>query len=322
MQGFIGGGTYGQTGTTIIDPLGGYQVGPDGYTGPHVALLLATVLSNINYLNPGLETRNRLNNLNLKFASLGATSGSPAWDDDAAPVNQNYPIGKIYEDQDYSFGNTGAESFLSRIPVESISSIINLPRDITQLIGETGGDGATHMFYDIDTLSDGANAPWNTALHSLFEEAVAYGRVDDTIFISTSDPVNEGFLYGTSGTTGITGQTGGADTPIAQAWSQTGRQTYGVDFQVGDSITLYMTYALSKERRFAVDDSIPALQGFATQALAYLTINTPTGPVNVPLSQSGASFISDPTQSNVVLKKYNLILRATEDTVTSVFDTA
>jgi hypothetical protein len=300
LQGYLGTGT-GVTGITLQDPTTGQQIvtsGATGYYGPNVALLLGSVLNNVQK-NDGFgnfSTKTRLRNLDRMFSITGATAGTaPFMDDSQTPV---YPLATIYSTQQLS-GSSG--SILSNIPTEAISTISSGGFTLTQL---------SNILKDIDTIKAPPGATYFPALINMFEEAVAYNKVDNSVPIAVSD---FGFSNATSGAAGITG----GDPTIATLWN-TQRNTFGVNFSPGDTMVLYIRYSMSKVRRFQVDPFVTSgLDPRIFTVGQLVSINVKGTSVVIPL---GPDAWYTEGSNNTVAKLYALTLTATADSASSVFD--
>jgi hypothetical protein len=132
------------------------------------------------------------------------------------------------------------------IPAETIASITNAGTTITAL---------KTKLVDIDTMTT-PNADWMPALSNLFAESAAYGRADDMDPISISAIAPGSTYYAFHGPSGPTGVTGAPGSLIANTWATTPVNTYGVNFQPGDSITLYITYTFTKGRVYTIGASV------------------------------------------------------------------
>ena len=293
LQGFIGGGTYGYPGATITDPGPGFNsqgiyYGPTGLSGPNVALLLGSVLDAVNMFNGAtlIQRYPVLTNIDNRFTSTNATQFR---DDAGVTINS---IVSLWNGMTFgssgSSGSTG-RTLLSIIPSEAISSISNSGMTITAL---------KSVLTDIDTITN-SSANYVPALSNIFAETAAYGRANSKnriILSQTSGSIPTGFL----GPSGPSGQTGGfALSPtIAQAWSQTGTNIYGVDFQPGDTLTLYVTYTFTKGRVYTIDPHVVTdLQsnyGFRVGNVASLTIGGVTVKLQ-KLNPDGSVDLSDPS---------------------------
>lgn len=304
LQGYLGSGT-GQPGVTLLDPVTGVQVTTNGssdYYGPHVALLLGSVLDNIQ-LSTGSNTyvtKARLTNLDNKLS--GVTSTADFSHDGSGTIK---PIAGVYALQTFA-GASGSTipSVLSLIPTESISSITTAGLSITTL---------KSLLVDIDTKTAAAGATYVPALHNLFEEAVSYNKVDDSVPISVSGSGFSAFYNGS----GITG----GDSTIANSWNN-GRNTFGVTFAPNDTIVLYFQYAMSKGRKYQIDPYVT--QGldptiFQVGQLLSLTIKGTN--ITIPLGVPGSanSWYTE-SNSEVIYKTLSLTLKATADDTTSLFD--
>ena len=271
LQGFIGGGAYGSTAGTTYDPGTGFNAqgiyyGPTGLSGPNVALLLGSVLTNVNMRDGGITMTpyNVLENLDERFTTINGTS----FQDDS---NKN--IQSIFATwSGMTFGGSTAPSLLTLIPAETISSISNSGLSITTL---------QSLLTDIDTITT-PTGRYVPALSNLFAEAAAYGRADGADIITISQVGTGGTtfaFFGPSGPSGHTGPPGGSSS-IAYQWNETGINTYGVNFQDGDSVTLYITYNFSRGRVFTLDPHVVTdLQtgyGFSVGNVASLVIGGKT----------------------------------------------
>lgn len=263
LQGFI---RPGPGATYIIDPAGTssqiHYYGSEGLTGPNVALLLQSVLSSVNLGATSGSQRvytpvNVLGNLDRQFTSAVATN--TFLDDANFAVS---PVNLIW--RGLTFPSSG--TLLSSIPAETIASITNAGTTITTL---------SNTFKDIDTFTT-PNSDWVPALANLFAETAAYGRADDMDPISISAVAPGSTYYAFHGPSGPTGVTGAPGSDIARTWASTGVNTYGVNFQPGDSITLYMTYNFSKGRVYTLGPNVvQSLQnnyGFSVGSVASLLI--------------------------------------------------
>jgi hypothetical protein len=242
IQGFIG-----APGATMVqyDPATGNQLiyyGPKGLTGPNVALLLESVLGAVNlgtttsgsYSYGPVDVLGAIDN---QFTSQSASA--PFQDDAGLTVTPIYGVW-----QGLTFVST--TSLLSSIPAETIASITNSGMTITSF---------RSVLKDIDTITT-PNSNWVPALANLFAESAAYGRADDKDPISITALAPGSTYYAFHGPSGTTGVTGALGSSIAQNWASTGVNTYGVNFQPGDSLTLYMTYTFSKGRVYTLGATV------------------------------------------------------------------
>jgi hypothetical protein len=297
LQGFLGGAAgNGATGVTLIDPITGEQVTTAGTTawyGPHVALLLGSVLDNVQLYNAGTtsySSKTRLTKLDSFLSTTGATAGTATFPDDGG--NPIAPVGKVYGGKTFAGSTAGVLSYL---PSEAIASVINTGFEITQL---------KSILVDIDTLT-GSTASYVPALHNIFEQAVAYNKVDDSIPIAVS---NSGFSSSING--GVTG----GNPAIAQAWNN-GLNIYGVNFNPGDTATLYVKYEMTKTRQFQVSPWVTiGLDPTIFSVGQVLSINVGGSSITLPLND----WHTERTDAQYVTYALNLI--ATQRTTTSNFD--
>jgi hypothetical protein len=296
LQGYLGTGT-GVTGLTLIDPITGQQTTTSGstlYYGPHVALLLSSVLRAVQYdTGSAIVPKDRLLGLDGKLSSAGATASFT--DDFPRSVT---PVSVLYNQQ--TFGGASG-SVLTNIPSESIATVTNSGLAVSQLI---------NLLADIDTVSATAGATYVPALHNLFEQAVSYQKATDSVPISVSA---SGF-YGN-------GVTIGSDPSLLTAWNN-GLNTFGVSFLPGDTLTLYVKYRMTKARRFQVDPWVT--QGidpgvFAIGQVVSITIAGTNVVIPVPGISGQADWYEEPA-GTPVFKTYAIILRATPSTTASAFD--
>jgi hypothetical protein len=298
LQGYLGTGT-GVTGLTLIDPITGEQTttsGSTAYYGPNVALLLSSVLRAIQYdTGSAIVPKDRLLGLDGKLSNAGATASFT--DDFPKSVT---PISVLYNQQSFA-GASG--SVLTNIPSESIATITNSGLAVSQLVD---------LFTDIDTVSAAAGATYVPALHNLFEQAVSYQKATDAVPISVS---SSGFY--------ANGATAGGNPALLTAWNN-GLNTFGVSFLPGDTVTLYVKYAMTKARRFQVDPWVT--QGidptvFAIGQVVSITIAGTNVVIPVPGIAGQADWYEEPAGSPV-FKTYAVILRATPSTTVSAFDSS
>lgn len=161
-----------------------------------------------------------------------------------------------------------AGSVLNSIPVEAIRDVT---RGTSRNLPKLGG--ATGIFGNLDST----NGKYADPLRNLFEQAVAFGRADDTIPVSLS-AVPAGFGY-------------------PGAW-QTGRVIYGVDFQVNDTLSLYIKYSIGERRVYGIDPTVMTnLPGFTNGPVYELTYNGKT--FNIPVGAKD-------TNSTVYTNYYNM----------------
>ena len=299
LSGFLGGGNYGQTGIALMDPISGEQVTPESgttyYYGPHVGFLLGSVLNNIQYYDGTQYTsKPRLQNLDKILGNTGSTGGAQDFPDDL--VNHLVsPIGKIYSQQSFAAGNN--RSILSIIPTEAISSITSSGLTLTQL---------SNLFVDIDTKTAGITAGYIPALHNIFSEAVAFGKVDNTVPIAVSD---FGFFSTASGVTI-------SNNNMAAAWN-TGLPTYGVNFEPGDKVTLYVKYKMTKQRKFQVSPWVTnGLDPTIFSLGQVLSINIGGNSVSLPLGPDAWTI----EESDPAYATYSINLISTSRAAPSVFD--
>jgi hypothetical protein len=233
---------------------------------------------------PNLQTYPVLSNIDKRFTSSNGTQ----FKDDAGVTITS--IFSIWNGMTFGTPGSTAKSLLSIIPSEAISSITNTGLTITAL---------KNILVDIDTLTD-PNGAYIPALSNIFAETAAYGRANSKNLITINQVDNGGVpVYGFSAPAGPNGQTGGfapSDT-IASTWGGNGTNVYGVDFQPGDSLTLYVTYTFTKGRIYTLDPHVVTdLQtnyGFKVGNVASLTI----GGVRIKLQKlnpDGSVDLSDP----------------------------
>lgn len=296
LQGYLGTGS-GLTGLTLIDPLTGEQTTTSGstlYYGPNVALLLSSVLRDIQYdSGGGIVPKDRLLGVDNKLSNAGATASFT--DDFPRSV---IPVSSLYNQQVFG-GATG--SVLANIPSESIATITNSGLAISQLVNLLG---------DIDTVSAVGGATYVPALHNLFEQAVSYQKATDAVPISVSA---SGFY--------ANGVTITSNPALLSAWNN-GLNTFGVSFLPGDTVTLYVKYRMSKARRFQVDPWVT--QGidpsvFNVGQVVSITIAGTNVVIPVPGIAGQADWYEEPAGAPVY-KTYGIVLRATPSTTPSVFD--
>lgn len=155
--------------------------------------------------------------------------------------------------------NYSANSILNYIPVEAIRDIT---RTTTRNLPKLGG--ATGIFQNIDSSIYGdMYAP---ALRNLFEQAVAFGRADDTINLYPS----------------------GVPVTLSPSLWTSGYKIYGVDFQIGDSLSLYINYSVGERRVYGIDPTVMTnLPGFTNGPVYQLSYNGKT--FNIPVGSQDPS---------------------------------
>jgi hypothetical protein len=332
---------YGIGGATGVTGGQTGMFGGNGKTyGPNVALLLQYVLSAVN-VSSGLTSNSGLINVSNRLAGIDGLFSVTNLTCPQKGVQEPYnywgitgptgPLGGATAIQGYTAGPTGyffddtltpiaqfpfmlglsgatsytfnSNSLLNIIPAESIKSIVKLGRNTPVLGGPTG------VLNDIDTTFKTYREP----LTNLFEQAVAFGRADDNLPQTVS---SMGALPM------------GNSTP----W-QTGSRIYGVDFKVGDTLSLFLKYGLGSRRQYGIDPTVAAtIPGFTNSPVYSLTFNGKT--FNIPVG------IRDPTPSpygnaynmdspeNIANERANesidyiieLRLIATDPSLESVFD--
>jgi hypothetical protein len=298
LQGYLGGGAGSGTtaGVTLIDPLTGEQYSTAGSTawyGPHIAFLLGSVLDNIQLYDvdtSSYSSKQRLTNVDSFLSTTGATSGTATFPDDGG--RQLPPVGKVYGGKSFVGATAGVLSFL---PSESIASVTNTGFEITDL---------KSLFVDIDTRT-GATASYVPALHNIFEQAVAFNKVGDSVPVDVS---NLGFSSSVNG--GVTG----GNPNIAAAWNN-GLNIYGVTFAPGDTATLYVKYEMNKVRQFQVSPWVTiGLDPSVFSVGQVLSINVGGSSISLPLND----WHTEKTDAQYVTYAVNLV--ATERTTASNFD--
>jgi hypothetical protein len=310
IQYFINAGV---SGSTAADPGAGAggaisQVNAAGLTGPNIALLLNNVLNRVNlYDGPTLGQYTLLTNLDNRFTS---SSGTRFIDDAGVTISS---INYLYSGMTFGSSGSTLPSLLSMIPAETIASITNTGVTITAL---------NTILQDTDTIV-GASSQIAPALTNLFAECAAYGRADDKnpvsvaiIGASGATGVTAGYFFGPSGTTyGATA----AVSSIAIAWGQAPpTDVFGVNFQPGDSILLYITYSFTKGRVFTLQPNVTQLlqttYGFSIGNVASLVIGGKRIRLQVNDPVTGAVDLSAATADNnsdIITRVIGLKLLAT-----------
>ena len=269
------GGSSGNTGLSF----------PFGFTGPNVGLFLNYVLSNVNVNYPGYGftghngvsgISDRLGGLDLLFSSnivqnyqtlaniggtgnywgLSADGQTGYFADDSGTTGPQI----VQYMTDHNISGVGAtyssQSLLNFIPVEAIRSITQNGFSI---------DKISNVVQDVDTMVD----KYVPALQNLFEQSVAYGRVDDSIILPLSNVP--------SALSGITNN----------PWSVASK-IYGVDFVTGDSLTFYIKYLVGAARRYGIDPTVVSGLTGGWQNLPSLTLTFNGVSFDIPIG------ISDP----------------------------
>jgi hypothetical protein len=164
----------------------------------------------------------------------------------------------------------------------------------------------SNLFVDIDTKTAGITAGYIPALHNIFSEAVAFGKVDNTVPIAVSD---FGFFSTASGVTI-------SNNNMAAAWN-TGLPTYGVNFEPGDKVTLYVKYKMTKQRKFQVSPWVTnGLDPTIFSLGQVLSINIGGNSVSLPLGPDAWTI----EESDPAYATYSINLISTARAAPSVFD--
>ena len=142
---------------------------------------------------------------------------------------------------------------------------------ITQA-GVTGPKLGDRIAITYDSAGEELPSGGETALYSLFEQAMAAGKVLGPTASAPSSYVSD-----------------------AAAWS--GRSAREATFAAGDKITLFVEYDLTKERKYLVDTENQVIAGQAVERLSF-TINNVT--YTVPLTET----------SGVGKKTYKIVMNA------------
>jgi hypothetical protein len=104
---------------------------------------------------------------------------------------------------------------------------------------------------------------------------------------------------------------------MASAWN-TGLPTYGVNFEPGDKITLFVKYKMTKQRQFQVSPWVTnGLDPSVFSVGQVLSINIGGNSVTLPLGPD--AWTTEETDPAYATYAINLI--TTAPTVSSVFDT-
>ena len=288
----VGGGVSGASGS------GEYTQGISGntgLTGPDIGLMLQYVLANVN-VSSGFtgsggrgNISNRLQGLDTLFStnlpswpqnglgglgdpwntlSIGGPTGGPS-------TIQGYPSsqnsGYFLDDVGVTLAQMGLimkqgpgssgtifsyppGSLLNQIPIEAVRSLDILGAQVQPFAGPNG------IFKDIDTTMPLYQAP----LQNLFEQAVAFQRVTDTM----TEPVSS-----LSGLASVTGPWL-SNSPI-----------YSVNFNDGDTLSLFIQYQFGQARQYGIDPTVVAGLGprFTSAPVYQLTFAGKT--FNIPIGR-------------------------------------
>jgi len=261
----------------------------NGFTGPNVGLFLNYVLSQVNVVGSGFtghngvfEQSDRLGGLDLLFSSSslqnyqtignsgntgnpwGLTTGSTGIFSDDIGVS-GPQILKFMEDNNISGAGAtfSSQSLLNFIPVEAIRSITQTGFQVDQLSNTSKSTG---VIQDIDTTMPLFVAP----LQNLFEQSVAYGRVDNTIVIPVSNVPPT------------------LNTAVGSPW-KVASHIYGVDFVDGDSLTFYIKYVVGAARRYGIDPSVVGGLGSEWTHLPALTLTFNGKSFDIPIGRTDPS---------------------------------
>lgn len=265
-----------------------------GPNGPNSALLLQYVLSALN-VTSGFTGASGLFNVSDRLAGLDyvyetATATTPQ---DGVTATGN-PWTKLFGGQGPAGGSTGIagypvqgngyflddagvtcaqmglisaqnvgatsyaydpNSLLNNIPIEAVASLTKLPPTVQKFKGITG------IFKDIDTRDPTFRAP----LVNLFEQAVAFQRVDDAVPLTVSNM--------------------GPNLSGIGPWT-TASTIYGVNFREGDTLSLFIQYQFGQVRRYGIDPTVVQGLGSRFQSAPVYSITFAGRTFNIPIGNS------------------------------------